>query len=175
MGDEGEGGDSGSHGGGEGSGHTRPLKASSFRKGSFILLKGKPCKVVSMSTSKTGKHGHAKVKFTGIDIYTQKKYQELQASTHPMMEVIVTKAEYFVADIDAKSGQMSLLDSENNAYDGITLDTTKFTQTGADLSIDAQVYNAFKGLPEGQELMVSVTRAMGHEMVMSFKLVSESS
>jgi len=129
-----------------------------------------------MSTSKTGKHGHAKVKFTGIDIFTQKKYQELQASTHPMQEVIVTKAEYFVADIDTKSGQMSLLDADNNAYDAITLNPAHFSFSGTgEAPLDFQVYNAFKNLPDGQELTVSVTKAMGAEQVMSFKSVSESS
>jgi len=130
-----------------------------------------------MSTSKTGKHGHAKVKFTGIDIFTQKKYQELQASTHPMQEVIVTKADYFVADIDSKTGQMSLLDSDNEAYEGITLNQADFGYTGPKESapISFLVYDAFVNLPEGQELTVSVTKAMGQEQVMSFKTVSESS
>lgn len=31
------------------------------RKGSVIVVDGKPCKVVDMSTCKTGKHGSAKV------------------------------------------------------------------------------------------------------------------
>eukprot|EP00456_Euglypha_rotunda_P088075 TRINITY_DN89_c0_g1_i5.p1 TRINITY_DN89_c0_g1~~TRINITY_DN89_c0_g1_i5.p1 ORF type:complete len:169 (+),score=26.75 TRINITY_DN89_c0_g1_i5:43-549(+) len=148
MGDEGEGGGGGDDHGKDG--FTRPLKASSFRKGGFILLKGHPCKVVSMSTSKTGKHGHAKVKFTGIDIFTSKKYQELQASTHPMQEVVVTKAEYFVADLDSKSGQLSLLDSDNEAYDAISLNQSDFTYTGPKETapISWQVYNAFTNLPE---------------------------
>lgn len=31
-------------------------------------LSGRPCKIVDMSTSKTGKHGHAKVHLVGIDV-----------------------------------------------------------------------------------------------------------
>ena len=40
-------------------------------------MRDKPCKVVDMSTSKTGKHGHAKVNFTGVDIFTGKKVRVL--------------------------------------------------------------------------------------------------
>jgi len=128
-----------------------------------------------MTTSKTGKHGHAKVKFVGIDIFTQRKHQELQASTHPMQEVIVTKADYFVADFDTKSGQLSLLDSNNEAYD-FSLNPLHFTYIGSkdDAPIDFRVYKAYKTLPDGQELMISVTKAMGVEQSMSFKTVSES-
>ena len=38
-----------------------PAQCSSLRKGGFVMLKGHACKIVEMSTSKTGKHGHAKV------------------------------------------------------------------------------------------------------------------
>lgn len=37
-----------------------------------------------MSTSKTGKHGHAKCNFTCIDIFTGKKYEEMTPSSHNM-------------------------------------------------------------------------------------------
>jgi len=32
------------------------------------LFSGRPCKIVDMSTSKTGKHGHAKVHLVAIDV-----------------------------------------------------------------------------------------------------------
>ena len=44
-----------------GASKTYPAQASSVRKGGHIIIKNRPCKVVEMSTSKTGKHGHAKV------------------------------------------------------------------------------------------------------------------
>jgi hypothetical protein len=33
-------------------------------------MSGRPCKIVDMSTSKTGKHGHAKVHLVAIDVST---------------------------------------------------------------------------------------------------------
>jgi hypothetical protein len=47
-----------------------------------MCIKGKPCKVLSVSTSKTGKHGHAKCNFTAQDIFTGKKCEDIVPSTH---------------------------------------------------------------------------------------------
>ena len=54
-----------------------PVQASSIRIGGYILIKNRPCKVINMSTSKTGKHGHAKINFTATDIFTDKKMEEI--------------------------------------------------------------------------------------------------
>lgn len=44
----------------------------------------RPPQVVDVSTSKTGKHGHAKCNFVCIDIFTGKKYEEMTPSSHNM-------------------------------------------------------------------------------------------
>ena len=45
-----------------GASKTYPQQCSALRKNGHVLIKGRPCKIVEMSTSKTGKHGHAKVR-----------------------------------------------------------------------------------------------------------------
>ena len=41
-----------------------PKQCSALRKNGHVMIRGHPCKIVEMSTSKTGKHGHAKVRFS---------------------------------------------------------------------------------------------------------------
>jgi len=152
---------------------TRPLKASAFRKGGYILLKGHPCKVMEMTTSKTGKHGHAKVKFVGVDIFSGKKYQELMASTHNMPEVIVTKAEYTVLDINDDNGLMQLVDDKNQSGPELHLPPDDFKWSGqGEPPLGYSIYNAFHKLEDGKELNVSVTTAMGHSEVQGYKVVA---
>jgi hypothetical protein len=45
----------------------RCVKASAVRVGDYIMVGGRACKVVTMSVSKTGKHGHAKVRLDFSD------------------------------------------------------------------------------------------------------------
>ncbi|KAG5242275.1 eukaryotic translation initiation factor family protein [Salix suchowensis] len=43
-----------------GASKTYPQQAGNIRKSGYIVIKNRPCKVVEVSTYKTGKHGHAK-------------------------------------------------------------------------------------------------------------------
>lgn len=61
--------------GNAGSSHTYTESAGSLKKGGYCMLKGHPCKITDVSTSKAGKHGHAKVfNLYIIGIYCRKRY-----------------------------------------------------------------------------------------------------
>ncbi|TVU38108.1 hypothetical protein EJB05_11462 [Eragrostis curvula] len=65
-----------------GASKTYPQQAGTIRKNGFLVIKGRPCKVVEVSTSKTGKHGHAKCHFVAIDIFNGKKLEDIVPSSH---------------------------------------------------------------------------------------------
>merc|ERR1712173_418763 len=96
-----------------GSSLTYPQQAGEIRKGSHLMIKGRPCKCVEVSTSKTGKHGHAKAHIVAIDIFTGKKYEDLCPSSHNLDVPFVKRTEYQVLTADEKTGEVSLLVAES--------------------------------------------------------------
>ena len=49
------------------------IEGTAVRSGSTIIIDGEPCNVKSINVSKTGKHGHAKVRIEAIGIIDGKK------------------------------------------------------------------------------------------------------
>merc|ERR1711988_1937179 len=88
---------------------TYPMQAGNIRKGGHIVIKGRPCKVSDVSTSKTGKHGHAKCHFVAVDIFTGKKLEELCPASHNTEVPHVNRADYTLLDI-TDDGFVSLMD-----------------------------------------------------------------
>ena len=62
----------------------------------YVCIKGRPCKIVDYSTSKTGKHGHAKANIVGIDIFTNKKLEEMCPTSHNLDVPNVVRNEFQV-------------------------------------------------------------------------------
>eukprot|EP00658_Telonema_sp_P-2_P002142 TRINITY_DN1080_c0_g1_i3.p1 TRINITY_DN1080_c0_g1~~TRINITY_DN1080_c0_g1_i3.p1 ORF type:complete len:124 (+),score=50.95 TRINITY_DN1080_c0_g1_i3:227-598(+) len=92
-----------------GASETVSIEAGQIRKGGYIMIKGKPCKVRDVSTSKTGKHGHAKCKFSASDIFTGNTCEELCPATHNIDIPVVTKKDWDVTGMD-EDGYIQLMD-----------------------------------------------------------------
>jgi len=96
---------------------TFPQQCSALRKNGFVVIKQRPCKIVEMSTSKTGKHGHAKVHLVGIDIFTGKKLEDICPSTHNMDVPNVIRKEYTVISFD--DGYFCLMDDSGETREDL--------------------------------------------------------
>jgi len=142
-------------GGAAGASMTYPAQCSTLRKNGFVVIKGRPCKIVDMSTSKTGKHGHAKVHLVATDIFTGKKLEELSPSTHNMDVPNVVRNDYQLVNID--DGFMNLMNA-----DGASKDDVRLPEGDLGEKIQAE-------FDDGKELLISIVAAMGEEQALTYK------
>ncbi|KAF5314272.1 hypothetical protein D9619_011825 [Psilocybe cf. subviscida] len=140
---------------GSGASLTFPMQCSALRKGGHVCIKGRPCKITEMSTSKTGKHGHAKVHLVAVDIFTNKKMEDISPSTHNMDVPNVNRNEYQLVNID--DGFLNLMTQEGNAKDDVKIPES-------DLGKEIQA-----GFDDGKDLLVTIISAMGEEQAISYK------
>ena len=106
-----------------GASETYPMEAGQIRKSGHIMIKGNPCKVIDVSTSKTGKHGHAKCHFVAQDIFTGKKMEDLVPASHTTNVPFVKKIELQCIGVD-DDGFVSLLTDEGEPREDIKLPNT---------------------------------------------------
>ncbi|KAL6012158.1 hypothetical protein ACLOJK_002636 [Asimina triloba] len=147
-----------------GASKTYPQQAGAIRKNGYIVIKSRPCKkalilllVVEVSTSKTGKHGHAKCHFVAIDLFNGKKLEDIVPSSHNCDVPHVNRTDYQLIDI-SEDGFVSLLTENGQTKDDLRLPT--------DESLLSQIKDGFG---EGKDLVVTVMSAMGEEQICALK------
>jgi translation initiation factor 5A len=95
-------------------GATKPDGIGNMQKGSYIVLEGAACKVVDIQVSKPGKHGHAKIRLTGVGLIDGKK-RIIVAPGHDNVEVPI---------IEKKSAQvLSIQGTKANVMDAASYET----------------------------------------------------
>lgn len=124
----------------------------------FMMIKGHPCKVLNISVSKTGKHGHAKCNFTATDIFTGKKYEDMIPSTHGTTVPIVNRSDWEVIDIDGD--ELTLMDEGGNQKTDLNLPS--YPEGMAE-----EIRAAWNG--GENSVIVTVQAAVGIEQVIAYK------
>ncbi|MBI3860186.1 MAG: translation initiation factor IF-5A [Thaumarchaeota archaeon] len=82
---------------------SRPADLGSVKEGSYIILDGEPCKVVSREHFKPGKHGSAKVRLVAISIFTGSKKSYVSPA----------ESRVDIPMIDKRSGQVTSVMSDS--------------------------------------------------------------
>ncbi len=132
-----------------------PVAGNDLRVNGHVLIQEKPCKLISLVRSAPGKHGHAKISVTGVDIFSGKKYEGGGPASHVMYVPVIKRTSFQVLDI-ADDGFLSLwnpLDTERGIKDDLKL---------AENAVGAKVRAM---LEDGKEVTVVVLASMGMETV----------
>ena len=145
-----------------GASKTIPCAAGEVKKGGYMMVKGKPCKVLSISVSKTGKHGHAKCNFLCTDIFTGKKLEDMVPSTHGVSVPIVSRVEWELLNIDDEDF-LSLTNDSGDQKDDLKLPEIP----------DSMAQDIRDLWNEGEEqVLLTVQGAVDIEQVVAFKKVN---
>lgn len=138
--------------------YTYPAQAGSIKKGDVILIKDKPCKVLEVTTSKTGKHGHAKANITAMDIFDDKKAEDSLPTSHNVMCVNVTKREYDLTNLNP-DGAVTLMDDKGEYREDLHIDN------------QSDIFNDIEApFNDNKDVVVTVLSAMGREKIIAFRV-----
>ena len=82
---------------------SRPADLGSVKEGSYIILDGEPCRVVSREHFKPGKHGAAKVRLVALSIFTGYKKSYVSPA----------ESRVDIPMIDKRSGQITSVTNDS--------------------------------------------------------------
>jgi len=142
-----------------GASQTEPRQCSALRKNGYVVIKGRPCKIMDMSTSKTGKHGSAKVHMVAIDIFNAKKYEDISPSTANMEVPKVERLEYTLMDVTTDN-YLSLMEENGAQKDDVKVPTG---------DVGKEIKEKWDNRGDDDEIFVTVIRAMGEEAAVSIR------
>jgi len=95
------------------------VDVNSLKKGSYVLIGDEPCKVLDTQKSKSGKHGHAKVRMTVVGLFDGSKRSVVYPGSKKLDAPVIDKRNGMVLSIQTDSVQ--IMDLETNE----TLEITK--------------------------------------------------
>lgn len=142
-----------------------PKICNDLKKNDYIILKKCPCKIVEIHFSKTGKHGHMKAHIVGIDIFSDKKYEDIIRATKNVDIPLIKRNEYELIDID-ENNICSLLLKNGELLENIEIVNNE---------LEKQIKNDFNLIQEkalNKNIVVSLLTAMDISKIVSYKILN---
>ncbi|HEX33050.1 MAG TPA: translation initiation factor IF-5A [Candidatus Aenigmarchaeota archaeon] len=84
----------------------RPGSVNELKKGSYVMIDNVACRVVNITTSKPGKHGHAKARIEAVGLIDERK-REIVKPTDARIDIpIIDKRSANVLSISGDTAQV---------------------------------------------------------------------
>lgn len=84
----------------------KTVEIKTCKPGSYIIIDGEACKVLSMVKSKPGKHGAAKVRLDAMGIFDNKKRSLMKPATANVEVPIIEKKKAQVVSVSGNIAQL---------------------------------------------------------------------
>lgn len=146
------------------------VNVSSLTKDGYVFLNGNPCKITDVVVSKTGKHGKAKTKVSGTDVFTNRDFTDIfLADTRCSVPSISSKLSTLtLSGCDTTSNLVSLIDSAGNTSivmlpleDTMRTEFVEFCEKNLGGEVSLEVLTGPSGEAEGslhKSIVVSFTK-----------------
>lgn len=141
-----------------GSQEKKSIPVNKIRKDGYVMIEGRPCRVVDIQRFKIGKHGHAKAKIAGSDIFTGRRYETMLPSSHDIEVPFVERKEYSLINIEGKNTQ--IIDLQGNMREDVELE---------DDEISNKIRELFEKNSNDEEIIVSVISSFGQSKFIDCK------
>merc|ERR1712195_304078 len=142
---------------------TQPVQIGSLRVGHIMCIDNFPCKIIEMSTAKTGKHGSAKASIRAQNIFTGKMKEFIGPTGHNADVPFVVNKEYVIINVEEED--VACVDPEGLEVNGVVLPIHD-----GDLAKKIKVaWDKLQESGEEKELIILVTHAMGEFHITSMK------
>jgi translation initiation factor 5A len=135
--------------------------AGSLHKGDLVMIKGHPCRVVSFSTAKTGKHGSAKAMISGIDVFTSNKYECTFSTSDNVDAPVIKRLEYNLINIE-DDGFVTLLNEQGETKEDLKLPEDEWLKDVAEKT--KEIFE-----DGSKECIVTVISALGMEKIIAVR------
>jgi translation initiation factor 5A len=114
-------------------------EAKSLKPGSYFLIEGEPCRVVTIEKSKPGKHGSAKANIVAIGFFDNRKRNVIMPADRMVDVPLIDKTS---ATVIADMGETySLMDSETYETYEVAKPKDEEIASKIELNVAVEVWN----------------------------------
>lgn len=112
---------------------TEQAEVRELKEGRYMVIDDEPCKIVSISTSKPGKHGEAKARIEAIGIFDGNKKSVVYPVKHKVQVPIIDKRQAQIVAIMGAEVQLMDLETYEMFHLPITDDVKDDLKPGSEV------------------------------------------
>jgi translation initiation factor 5A len=90
---------------------TEQVEVRELKEGRYIVIDDEPCKIISISTSKPGKHGEAKARIEAMGLFDNNKKSVVYPVKHKVLVPMIDKRNAQVVSIMGSEAQLMDLET----------------------------------------------------------------